>query len=85
LISIQGSPSCDPTRGIFIEELKSMFLEKYKELKTLLFLPNTSEPVFKADLHHFYILFIIYVNSFVNFPMSRQKAEICSKKKEKQE
>jgi predicted secreted protein len=52
LLGIQSSPSCDPTRGIFIEELKSMLLEKNIELKTLWFLPNTNEPVFKASLHH---------------------------------
>lgn len=52
LLGIQSSPSCDPTRGIFIEELKEMFLENDIELKTLWFLPNTSEPTFKASLHH---------------------------------
>ena len=52
LLGIQSSPSCDPTRGIFIEELAEMFLEKEMELKNLWFLPNTSEPVFKASLHH---------------------------------
>ncbi|MEH7075147.1 CD3072 family TudS-related putative desulfidase [Neobacillus drentensis] len=52
LLGIQSSPSCDPTRGIFIEELKEMFLEKEIELKNLWYLPNTSEPIFKANLHH---------------------------------
>lgn len=52
LLGIQSSPSCDLTRGIFIEELKAMFSEKEMELKTLWYLPNTSEPVFKADIHH---------------------------------
>ena len=52
LLGIQSSPSCDPTRGIFIEEMKDMFLEKDIEMKTLWFLPNTSEPEFKAGLHH---------------------------------
>jgi predicted secreted protein len=52
LLGIQSSPSCDPTRGIFIEELKKMFLKKDIELKTLWYLPNTSEPVFKADSHY---------------------------------
>ena len=52
LLGIQSSPSCDPTRGIFIEELKEMFLEKEIELKQLWFLPNTSEPVFNTSLHH---------------------------------
>jgi predicted secreted protein len=52
LLGIQSSPSCDPTRGIFMEELKEMFLEKEIELRNLWYLPNTSEPIFKADLHH---------------------------------
>lgn len=52
LLGIQSSPSCDPTRGIFIEELKELFLEKDIEMSTLWFLPNTSEPIFNASLHH---------------------------------
>ncbi|MBO0960496.1 hypothetical protein J1P26_12400 [Neobacillus sp. MM2021_6] len=51
LLGIQSSPSCDPTRGIFIEELTAMFGEKGITLKTLWYLPNTSEPEFKGNLH----------------------------------
>ncbi|MFJ7728697.1 CD3072 family TudS-related putative desulfidase [Neobacillus sp. NPDC097160] len=52
LLGIQSSPSCDPTRGIFMEELAAMFAEKGITLKTLWYLPNTSEPVFKSDVHY---------------------------------
>lgn len=51
LLGIQSSPSCDPTRGIFMEELTAMFAEKGITLKTLWYLPNTSEPEFKGHLH----------------------------------
>lgn len=51
LLGIQSSPSCDPTRGIFMEELAAMLAEKDIPLKTLWYLPNTSEPEFKGDEH----------------------------------
>ncbi|WP_042454405.1 CD3072 family TudS-related putative desulfidase [Neobacillus dielmonensis] len=51
ILGIQSSPSCDPVRGIFMEELTSMFAEKGITLETLWYLPNTSEPVFKSDEH----------------------------------
>lgn len=51
LLGIQSSPSCDPTRGIFMEELTAMFAEKGISLRTLWYLPNTSEPVFKGETH----------------------------------
>ncbi len=52
LLGIQSSPSCDPTRGIFMEELTAMFTEKGIRLETLWYLPNTSEPVFKSNKHY---------------------------------
>lgn len=51
ILGIQSSPSCDPTRGIFMKELTAMFAEKGIKLKTLWYLPNTSEPVFDSDKH----------------------------------
>ncbi|MBU8919053.1 CD3072 family TudS-related putative desulfidase [Neobacillus sp. 114] len=51
ILGIQSSPSCDPTRGIFMEELTAMFSEKGIKLKTLWYLPNTSEPVFDSEKH----------------------------------
>jgi predicted secreted protein len=51
MLGIQSSPSCDPTRGIFIEELTAIFVERGITLNTLWYLPNTSEPEFKSDLH----------------------------------
>lgn len=51
LLGIQSSPSCDPTRGIFMEELTVMLAEKDITLKTLWYLPNTSEPLFKGEEH----------------------------------
>ncbi|MCH6268583.1 CD3072 family TudS-related putative desulfidase [Neobacillus citreus] len=51
ILGIQSSPSCDPTRGIFMEELTAMFAEKGIKLKTLWYLPNTSEPVFDSNKH----------------------------------
>lgn len=51
ILGIQSSPSCDPTRGIFMEELTAMFSEEGIKLKTLWYLPNTSEPVFDSEKH----------------------------------
>jgi predicted secreted protein len=51
LLGIQSSPSCDPTRGIFLEELTAMFAEKGIELKKLWYLPDTSSPTFKSGEH----------------------------------
>ncbi len=51
LLGIQSSPSCDPTRGIFIEELTAIFAEKGVTLQTLWYLPNNNEPEFKSDKH----------------------------------
>jgi predicted secreted protein len=52
LLGIQSSPSCDPTRGIFMEELIALFAEQGIILKTLWYLPNTSEPEFKENEHY---------------------------------
>ena len=52
LLGIQSSPSCDPTRGVFMEELTAMFAEKEIPLNTRWYLPNTSEPEFKSDRHY---------------------------------
>jgi predicted secreted protein len=52
MLGIQSSPSCDTTRGIFIEELTGMFAAKGITLHTLWHLPNTSEPEFKSDVHY---------------------------------
>jgi predicted secreted protein len=51
ILGIQSSPSCDPTRGIFMEELTAMFAEKGIALKKLWYLPNNSEPVFDGEKH----------------------------------
>lgn len=53
LLGIQGSPSCDPSygRGVFMEELISMFAEKGINLKKQWYLPNTSKPEFNGDVH----------------------------------
>jgi predicted secreted protein len=52
LLGIQSSPSCDPIRGIFMEELRMMFTDNGITLKTLWYLPNTSEPEFKSEEHY---------------------------------
>ncbi|WP_462412624.1 CD3072 family TudS-related putative desulfidase [Neobacillus sp. Marseille-QA0830] len=52
ILGIQSSPSCDPIRGIFMEELAAMFAENGIPLKTLWYLPNTAEPVFNSEEHY---------------------------------
>jgi predicted secreted protein len=52
ILGIQSSPSCDPTRGVFMEELTDMLKEKGIPLKTLWYLPNSADPLFDSNLHH---------------------------------
>lgn len=52
LLGIKGSPSCDPSRGIFIEELITLFAENEINLKTFWYLPNNSNPVFNSNIHY---------------------------------
>lgn len=52
LLGIQSSPSCDPARGVFIEELIKLFSEKDIRLSTLWYLPNSSEPIFDGNKHY---------------------------------
>ncbi len=52
LLGIKGSPSCDPSRGIFMEELIALFAENEINLKTLWYLPNNGNPIFKSNLHY---------------------------------
>jgi predicted secreted protein len=52
LLGIKGSPSCDPSRGVFMEELLALLAENEINLKTLWYLPNSSNPIFRSDLHY---------------------------------
>ena len=54
VLGIQSSPSCDPARGrgVFIEELNDLFALNNITLKTLWYLPNSSNPTFNSELHH---------------------------------
>ena len=40
LLGIKSSPSCDPTRGVFMEELIAMFAENEINLEVLWYLPD---------------------------------------------
>ncbi|CEG25792.1 CD3072 family TudS-related putative desulfidase [Bacillus sp. B-jedd] len=51
ILGIQSSPSCDQTRGVFMEELHKLFTENHLPLKTLWYLPNTEDPVFDGEIH----------------------------------
>lgn len=51
LLGIQRSPSCDPSRGVFMEELLALFAENAINLKTLWYLPSNSDPLFKGEVH----------------------------------
>ncbi|MGJ7913422.1 CD3072 family TudS-related putative desulfidase [Neobacillus sp. LXY-1] len=51
LLGIQSSPSCDPSRGVFMEELYGMLADKGITLKKLRYLPNTSNPIFNSEVH----------------------------------
>ncbi|WP_059172593.1 CD3072 family TudS-related putative desulfidase [Bacillus sp. FJAT-27445] len=51
ILGIQSSPSCDQTRGVFMEEVHQLFFENGIEIKTLWYLPNNENPVFDGDAH----------------------------------
>lgn len=51
ILGIQSSPSCDQTRGVFMEELHQLFTESGIPLNTLWYLPNTENPVFNGEIH----------------------------------
>ncbi|MFS0822276.1 CD3072 family TudS-related putative desulfidase [Bacillus sp. 1P02SD] len=52
ILGIKSSPSCDPSRGIFMEELIALFAENEINLKTLWYLPNDRNPIFNSNLHY---------------------------------
>jgi predicted secreted protein len=51
ILGIQSSPSCDQGRGVFMEEVQSLFQENGLPLKTLWYLPNTADPIFDGSIH----------------------------------
>jgi len=48
ILGIQSSPSCDMTRGVFMEELKKLFNEHQIPIETQWFLPNQINPIFNS-------------------------------------
>lgn len=51
ILGIQSSPSCDMTRGVFMEELKKLLLEQQIPIETQWFLPDQQEPIFNHKEH----------------------------------
>lgn len=51
VLSIQSSPSCDPTRGVYMEELQKLFRERDIPLEKEWYLPNDEQPVFDSKKH----------------------------------
>lgn len=51
ILGIQSSPSCDHKRGVFMEELTKLLDKNHIKIGTRWFLPDTSDPVFNANLH----------------------------------
>lgn len=51
VLSIQSSPSCDPTRGVYMEELQRIFRENQIPLEKEWYLPNDAQPVFDSNRH----------------------------------
>lgn len=51
VLSIQSSPSCDPTRGVYMEELQKLFHEKDIPLEKEWYLPNDEFPTFNSEEH----------------------------------
>ncbi len=51
ILGIQSSPSCDMTRGVFMEELKALLNEHQIPIKTQWFLPDQVDPIFRNKEH----------------------------------
>ncbi|MDP4083629.1 MAG: hypothetical protein Q8934_03335 [Bacillota bacterium] len=51
-VGIQSSPSCDPSRGVFMEEFLSLLSQNKIEIENLWYLPNTEQPQFISSKHH---------------------------------
>ncbi|MDF1508467.1 hypothetical protein PZE06_09730 [Robertmurraya sp. DFI.2.37] len=51
-LAIQSSPSCDPTRGVYMEELYKLLKKHHIHLHTQWYLPNDEDPVFDGEKHY---------------------------------
>lgn len=49
--SIQSSPSCDPTRGVYMEEVQKLFKDNDIPIEHDWFLSNDEQPVFDENKH----------------------------------
>ncbi|WP_313798570.1 CD3072 family TudS-related putative desulfidase [Cytobacillus sp.] len=52
ILGIQSSPSCDMTKGVFMEELKELFIEHQITITTEWFLPDHKNPNFNSKEHY---------------------------------
>jgi predicted secreted protein len=50
-VGIGRSPSCDPGRGVFMEEFQKMLAAEKIEVKTWWFLPPVNDPIFDPKEH----------------------------------
>ncbi|MFM1652105.1 CD3072 family TudS-related putative desulfidase [Brevibacillus sp. B_LB10_24] len=50
-VGIGSSPSCDPGKGVFMEEFQSLLAENDITLPNWWYLPDTSDPVFQPETH----------------------------------
>jgi predicted secreted protein len=50
-LGIQSSPSCDMSRGVFMEEFQTLLAENHIQIDQKWYLPNQQNPVFNSDEH----------------------------------
>ncbi|MCP8968018.1 CD3072 family TudS-related putative desulfidase [Ectobacillus ponti] len=50
-VGIGRSPSCDPGRGVYMEEFRQLLQEAELELRHSWFLPPVEDPIFDPDRH----------------------------------
>jgi predicted secreted protein len=50
-VGIGRSPSCDPGRGVFMEEFQALLKERHIHLEDWWYLPPVEDPVFQQDKH----------------------------------
>jgi predicted secreted protein len=52
ILGIQSSPSCDQTRGVFMEELQKLCHQNQIPIKKKWYLPNDENPIFNHNKHY---------------------------------
>lgn len=51
MVGIGHSPSCDPSRGVFIEEFNKLLQKSNIDIEDFWYLPPVEDPIFDPEVH----------------------------------